>query len=133
MIGPILQKKKGKRPTLSNMMGCRKSLLRLLFSYLLFVLILENVTSQPVLSSKLQHLTIGGFAATSQQAFMKFWPPVLEGYLNEVVGPQFKPEINFTLIPVDFDASVTSQDLLSAGKKLDFICTHLILSIYEYI
>jgi hypothetical protein len=84
---------------------------------------LETSKSQSFLSSKAQRFFIGGFAATSQQSFLQNWGPVLEEYLNEVVGPQFNPEINFTLIPVDFEPTVTSQDLISSGKKLDFICT----------
>jgi hypothetical protein len=64
---------------------------------------------------------IGGFYPVSPKQFVQDWSPIFEGYLNEVVGPQFQPPINFSLIPVDYEPAVTSQALLNAGK-LDFIC-----------
>jgi hypothetical protein len=68
--------------------------------------------------------SIGGFYPVSTKQFVQNWSPIFEGYLNEVVGPQFQPPINFSLIPVDFAPAVTSQALLNAGK-LDFICNFI--------
>ncbi len=94
--------------------------------YMLYSAILESLGTlcccKRLLSSDgILTFSIGGFYSVSPQQFVRNWSPIFEGYLNEVVGPQFSPPINFSLVPVDFVASVQSADLLASGK-LDFIC-----------
>ena len=86
--------------------------------YAAFVAFLCSVESDSL--SKTTYI-IGLNIAGNPSQLLRTWKPVLSTYLTETVGTFYNPAISFKLIPVDYDATQSSADLINR-EMIDFMC-----------
>ncbi len=55
------------------------------------------------------------------ELLFKKWRPAFENYLTETVGRMYDPPISFRLVPADYTANETSENLVKSGA-VDFMC-----------
>lgn len=82
---------------------------------------LTIVSTQCLPSAPKSTYGIGGSGPGDIASFEKLWKPLMESYLNAVVGTQYSPPINFTFFGVDFGPTSLLADLYEQGK-VDFAC-----------
>ncbi len=95
-----------------------ESLLRWKVSVIISVFLFPGILAQPL---AVQNITIGGWIPDSPANFLMKFRPLFEDYLNNVVGTYLDPPAQFSLIPAEYTAETSFENLLSAGR-LDFMC-----------